>query len=157
MSGKTNRLLLALPIGTTLAPYVPLIALIVVGLLFTVLDVWTAWQLSRRVRKKGMSSGKFKSEHAKRIVVTMQGLLIVILASYAVEHYVLNMLGTLYIANWATAVFCVVHGVSILENISSEQEGWWAIALQKVLINKASRHYDIDPEILEPKNKNDHA
>ncbi len=35
--------------------------------------------------------------------------------------------------------------LSVLENESSENGQTWARALQKILVNKAARHFDIDP------------
>ena len=56
----------------------------------------------------------------------------------------------LYLANFISSGFCLVQLISILENESSCNDARWAKVLQKVLVNKAARHLEIDPEDLQP-------
>lgn len=50
----------------------------------------------------------------------------------------------MYLANITAGAFCMVQVLSILENESSCNEAKWAKALQKILIDKTKRHFDID-------------
>lgn len=138
------------------AQYVQLIPLVAVGLVFLMADAFTAWRLAVRLRKKGKSTGKFKSEHSQKIWKRGGYFFMVVILAFILEKYVLLMFDTLYLANWVAGVFCVSQGVSILENISSDRDGKWAELLQKVLIDKSSRHYDIDlSDVVNDKDKKD--
>lgn len=163
MLNKTDKLAITIPCGLVIAnpatinvsiatldpQYTKLIGLLIVGMLFTSIDVYTAWRLSRRVKKRTKkSTGKFKSEHGRRILNTWIVLFLGITLAFTVEKYVLSMLDPLYLPNWFTAAFCLFHGISILENWSSERENRLAIFMQTILINKASRHFDVDEEVI---------
>ena len=50
----------------------------------------------------------------------------------------------LYLANWTAIVICSIQLWSILENESSCNDSKWAGVLQKFLVDKAERHWDID-------------
>ncbi|MDR1502130.1 MAG: phage holin family protein [Prevotella sp.] len=119
------------------------------------LDVVSAYALGRRVHKKypDRADGKFKSAYKYRIIITMiMGLVLVILA-----HYV----DTLVIkdSDWAVrycmGIFIGYQLVSMLENWSSENDNKFAKVLQKVLVNKAERHFNIDLSEFWDVNKND--
>jgi hypothetical protein len=160
MESKLAKFIFAIPLGF-LAKMLPLLPLILVGLSFIMVDVYTAWRLSVRLKRDGkragqkMASGKFKSVNARRVIDTMIKMMLVILLAHMLEVHVLNMLDVLYLANWVTAVFCIVQALSILENISSEGDSKWARLLQGILINKAERHYDIDLSELKQKTESD--
>jgi hypothetical protein len=143
METRFGKLVFAIPV-TYYAQFLPLLPLIIVGVLFILADMWTAWDLSRRLKKQKKSTGKLKSKHAQRVIDTMIKMMTAIILAWALEKYVLVMLDSLYLANWVTAIFCAVQGISILENISSESDATWAKVLQKILINKANRHYDLE-------------
>ena len=49
----------------------------------------------------------------------------------------------LHLTNYTAAICCGIQLWSILENASSENEKIWAKVLQKIMVNKAERHFDI--------------
>lgn len=50
----------------------------------------------------------------------------------------------LYATKFVAGIFCTLQIISILENASSESDSKWMKPLQKILINKAERHFDVD-------------
>ena len=140
---KAIKILTSLPIGF-IGVFVPLLPLIGVCLVAVIADVITAWRLSVRLKRKGKSTGKLKSKNAGKVIWTIIEFMLVLILAHLVDVYVLTMFDGLYLPNWTAAIFCAVQGISILENISSENEASWAKVLQKVLADKASRHYDVD-------------
>ena len=108
------------------------------------LDCLSAFDLSRRLRKKypDKVTGKFRSEYALKILRTFIEMYSVIILVSLVERYVIPM-HQLNLTNYAAALFCAIQLWSILENLSSENDKSWAKILQKVMVNKAERHFDI--------------
>lgn len=117
--------------------------LIIVCILAIVFDCITAYQLSRRLKKKGLSKGKLQSHYGKRMISSFLEVFMTTVLAWATDHVVLTMVDV-HLENWVVGTFCFWQGWSILENISSENDSRWATILQKVMVNKASRHYDID-------------
>lgn len=110
----------------------------------TILDVWSAYCLGKRVHKKypERSDGKFKSEYKFRIMYTMLiALLLVIVASYVDTHVIKD---TDVTVRFVLGMFLFYQAWSILENWSSENTNKVAKSLQKIMINKAERHFNID-------------
>ena len=60
------------------------------------------------------------------------------------DRQILTMFDGLKLANYVAAVFCFVQFWSILENESSQNDAKWAKVIQKIAIDKAGRHFDID-------------
>lgn len=119
--------------------------LLLILLLFLVADSVSAFMLGRRVHRKqpNKATGKFKSEYATRVFRNMleMGILIFLVAiadKYLLCDYDFNL------ANYITLFFCGVTFWSILENMSSSNDHVWAKALQKVMVDKTKRHFDID-------------
>lgn len=113
-------------------------------MIVVLLDVYTANRLNRRIKKKypGATDGKFKSVYGARIFETMiMGLLLVILAFY-VDTYVIQN-GDIAV-RYCIGIFIGYQLVSVLENWSSENDSKLAKIFQKILVNKAERHLDID-------------
>ena len=81
----------------------------------------------------------------------MYGVIVVI---SVVEHLTLPM-HDFDIANWACWLCCLIQMWSVLENFSSENSNGWALVLQKIMVNKAKRHFDID--LNELKNNTDNG
>ena len=114
-------------------------------LLFAILfDCLSAFDLSRRVRRKypDQATGKFRSSYALKILRTFIEMYSTILLVFLVETYVIPM-HEWNLTNYVAAIFCFIQLWSILENISSENEKSWAKILQKIMVNKAERHFDI--------------
>lgn len=110
------------------------------------MDCYTSWELSKRVKAKfpHAASGKFKSKNAKKIIPTMLEIYSLILLAYLIDHYVLTMFSGLFLANFVTGIFCFIQVWSMLENKSSCNGSKWAKVMQKIMVDKAERHFDID-------------
>lgn len=108
------------------------------------LDCYSAFDLGRRLKKKRPDrvTGKFRSEYALKMLVTFLKMYGVILLVSLTERYILYM-HDLKLTNYVAAVCCFVQLWSVLENFSSASDGAWAKTLQKIMINKAERHFDI--------------
>lgn len=117
-----------------------------------VLDCLSAFDLSRRMKKKypDKVTGKFRSEYALRMLKTFIQMYSVILLMHLVQVYVIPM-HKLNLANYTAAVCCAIQLWSILENASSENGKTWAKTLQKIMVNKAQRHFDIKLDDLKGK------
>jgi hypothetical protein len=111
------------------------------GFLF---DCFTAYTLNRRMKKKGLSTGKFSSNKFFKMITRFVTCAAGIIFCYIIDRYVLVDIQTLHLANWLTLLVCIGTGVSILENITTESNEPLAILIQKVLVSKAERHLDVD-------------
>lgn len=140
---RTRKLLFSAPIGLMFQG-VHIATLLTICFLAIIIDVITSWQLARRLKKQGKSTGKLKSEKIKNVIPTIINLFLVILLAQLTDTYVLEMVDNLYLPNWAAAIFILYTTSSILENISSCNGAAWARAMQLVLADKSHRHYDID-------------
>lgn len=116
------------------------------GVLFfaIVLDCLSAFDLSRRLKKKYPErvTGKFRSEYALKMLKTFFQMYSIILLVFFVEAYVIPM-HQFNLTNYTAASCCAIQLWSILENASSENKKIWAKVLQKIMVNKAERHFDI--------------
>lgn len=124
------------------SPTIPFAGVIIA---FIIADCLSAFDLSRRLRKKHPEqvTGKFQSKHAMKMVKTFLQMYGAVLLAQLVEQYVIPM-HKFSLPNYTAFVFCAVQAWSILENISSENGQAWARLLQKFMVNKAKRHFDID-------------
>lgn len=107
------------------------------------IDVFAAWSLGRRVHKKypEKADGKFKSEYKFRIMVTMVVAFLTIVVANYVDIHVIK--GSDIAVRFVVAVFLFYEVWSILENWSSENDNKIAIALQRIMVNKAERHFNV--------------
>lgn len=126
--------------------------------LFAILtDCFTAYRLGQRVKKQNHKAtnddAKFKSEYARRMFYTLCIVYACTVLGWLIDTYMYPFID-LYLANFISGGFCLVQLLSILENESSCNEARWAKVLQKVLVNKAARHLEIDPDILTEKEDN---
>lgn len=117
--------------------------LVVVSTFAILLDFFSAIRLSRRVKKAGRGNGKVTSEKGKKILSTMATIYPLIVFAYLLDLYVVTMVD-LYLENIVAGIFCFWNFWSILENESSANDARWAKVLQKILIDKAERHFDVD-------------
>ncbi|MDR1416568.1 MAG: phage holin family protein [Prevotellaceae bacterium] len=132
-------------VGAVAAYLKPTAPFVLVCTLAVLYDCYTAFRLSKRVSKKypGANDGKFKTDYAKRIFSTILKIYALIILAYLIEKEVITFLD-LHLHNIVAGVFCLTQILSILENESSENGSRWAKILQKVLVNKAERHFDVD-------------
>ena len=127
--------------------------------LFAILiDCLTAWRLGKRVKKQNPKAKtddyKFRSSYARRMFYTLCVVYACTVLGWLIDTHMFPF-AELYLASFISGGFCLVQLLSILENESSCNEARWAKVLQKVLVNKAARHLDIEPEDLQepPKKK----
>lgn len=123
----------------------PTFPFILICLLAILLDAYTAFRLSKRVKRKtGKGSGKFRSHRASQLLVTMIEMFAIVILAYLVDTKILIMFNGLYLANYVSFAFCFVQCWSILENESSQNDKPWAKAAQRIMVDKTERHFDID-------------
>lgn len=143
-------------LGGLLIAFESTIDLFVPCMIAILLDIYTAVMLSKRVRKKypDRSEGKFRSSYWPRVFKTMVLILaLLILASY-VDTHVLD--GGHKAKSFSFGFFLAYQLISMAENWSSENDSKPARVLQKILVNKAERHFDVDiSEIFEIKENNE--
>lgn len=123
----------------TIAPLAALCFVLVI------IDCITSWRLACRLRAQGKSSGKFRSDKFGRAVIEMA---IIIPTALLIAHFVQLYIfegSNFHLPQITAGVICFWQIWSILENMSSGgREAVWAKALQKIMIDKAERHLDID-------------
>lgn len=122
----------------------PTLPFLLFCLAFILWDCWSAYRLSKRVKKKGKSSGKFKSEKFKKVVITMILAILIVCLAYIAENIVLVMYTDLHLVNYATMLFATWQLLSIAENESSCNDSKIAKVAQKFLVDKTERHFDVD-------------
>lgn len=139
-------------LASLLAILEPTLPFILISLGFIIGDCVTSWRLARRVKKKtGKASGKFQSSKFGKVLITSLIALALICLAFLVEKYILVMYQDIYLANYVAFLVCFKELWSMLENESSCSDSKWAKVLQKVMVDKAARHFDIDLSGLEAK------
>ena len=129
----------------------PTFPFIIICLVAILIDCYTAYRLSKRIKRtSGKSTAKFQSKKFGKVVNSIIEVLLVIVLAHLVDTKILTMFDGLYLANYVAAVFCFKQVWSILENISSANDSSWARLLQKIMIDKAERHFDVDLDGKEP-------
>ena len=110
-----------------------------------IIDCITSWRLACRLRAQGKSSGKFRSDKFGRAVIEMSIVIpVALLIAHFVQLYIFEG-SNFHLPQITAGVICFWQIWSILENMSSGgREAVWAKALQKIMIDKAERHLDID-------------
>lgn len=112
-------------------------------LIATVIDVLSAYFLARRVHAKypEKADGKFKSGYKYRVMYTMIiALLAIILAHYVDVNVITN--SNLAVRS-VVGFFLFYQAWSVVENWSSENNNKIAKALQRIMVNKAERHFNV--------------
>lgn len=150
-------------IGWLIGEFKPTFPLIIVAVIFIVYDAWTAYQLDRRVKvkypdKTKRKEAKFDSFKFSKVVKnTIPKRLMLIVLAYLVEHWVFIHVN-IPLSYIITGVICFEQAWSILENESScrdERESKLWKMLQKVMIDKTERHFDVNLEDLKEEEKNE--
>ena len=148
---STGRSLFSV-IGGVIALFRPTFPFILVCTLMVLADVYTAWSLSRRVKRKfpNANDGKFKSIYFGRVFMTLIKIYVLIILSFLMETYIFEGL-QIKLVNITAGAVCFWQLWSMLENESSCSDEKWARVLQKVLVDKTARHFDIDLSELDKK------
>lgn len=140
-------------LGALYAYLHPTIPFILVCTLAAIFDCFTAHRLGIRVKKRHQANdGKFKSQHARRVISTLLKIYALTILAYLVDKEIFPFV-ELYLANMVAGVFCFIQIWSILENESSENGSRWAKLMQKIMVNKAERHFDINLDELKENGK----
>lgn len=131
-------------IGGILAYIEPLQEVMYVVFATILVDVATAYLLNRRVawKYKGVSHGKISSQRLKSLGRSVIGISVIILLLQGIDQYCFVMFD-LKLPYIAASAFCMIQVVSILENMSSCNDAKWAKLLQKILVDKTARHFDM--------------
>lgn len=150
-------------LGWLVGEFSPTFPLIIVAIVFIVYDAWTAYQLDKRVKKKypekaKRTAAKFTSfAFGKVITTTIPKRLVLILLAYLVEHWVFLHVD-IPLSYIVTGVICFEQAWSIMENESScrdEADSKFWRWLQKIMVDKTARHFDIDlTKLKDEKNEN---
>ena len=139
-------------VGWLVGEFRPAFPLIIVAVIFIVSDAWTAYQLDRRVKLKyperaQRRAAKFTSfAFGKVVTQTIPKRLMLILLAFLVEHWVFIHV-QIPLSYIVTGIICFEQAWSILENESScrdEVESRFWRWLQKIMIDKTERHFDVD-------------
>jgi hypothetical protein len=125
-----------------LAPTIPFIVICTIAVL---MDCYTAWALSKRVKKKfpGANDGKFKSHYAGRVFLTLLKVYAVIVLAFLIDQHIFPDF-TLLLPNIIAGAVCFWQMWSMLENESSCNDAKWAIVAQRIMVDKTERHFDLD-------------
>lgn len=132
-------------IAALFAPAMPYL-LICTALIFA--DCYTAWSLARRVAKAHpqhatADTAKFKSHHFGSVIVTLIKTWTLLCVAFMIETHITSGL-PVDMTKIAAGAVCFWQLWSILENESSCNGSRWAKVLQRILVDKTSRHLDID-------------
>lgn len=139
-------------VGLLINEFKPTFPLMIVVIIFILYDTWTAYQLNKRASEQYpdkvlKENAKFKSfSFAKVIRSTIPKRLILIILAYLVEHWVFVHMDV-PLSYIVAGIICFEQAWSILENESScrgEKEGMFWRLLQKIMIDKTERHFDVN-------------
>lgn len=146
-------------VGWLIAEFKPTFPLIVVAVVFILYDAWTAFRLDRRVHeaypeKTDRKKAKFTSfAFGKVVKVTIPKRLWLIVLAYLTEHWVFVHVH-IPLSYIVTGVICFEQAWSIFENESScrsdEDSRFWK-TLQKIMVDKTARHFDVNLDGLKEK------
>ena len=135
-------------IGAAMAILEPTLPYILICSMMILADCYTAWSLSRRARKahpdKVSADGKkFKSKHFGEVLVTLLKAWALIIMSFLIQRHITDGM-PVDLAKVAAGAICFWQLWSILENEISCNGAKWATILQRILVDKTSRHFDIN-------------
>ena len=141
-------------IGAVMGMLEPTLPYLAICTLMIFADCFTAWQLSKRAHKahpeKVSDDGrKFKSHNFGKVIVTLLKAYALIIMAYLMQRYITEGL-PVDLTKVAAGAICFWQLWSILENESSCSDSKWARVLQKILIDKTSRHFDVDLSDITP-------
>lgn len=150
-------------VGWLINEFKPAFPLMIIVIIFILYDTWTAYQLNKRASEKypdkvAREKAKFKSfSFAKVIRSTIPKRLALIILAYLVEHWVFVYM-KVPLSYIVAGIICFEQAWSILENESScrgEKDGMFWKLLQRIMIDKTERHFDINLDDLKDKNESE--
>ena len=132
-------------IGASIAVIKPTFPFILVCTLAVLADCYTAWALSRRVKKRfpQANDGKFKSSYAGRVFVTLIKIYTLTILVHLIDVIVFSEV-SLHLPQIVAGMVCFWQIWSMLENESSCNDAKWAKIAQRIMVDKTERHFDID-------------
>ena len=146
-------------VGWIINEFKPTFPLMLVVIIFILYDTWTAYQLNKRAKEKYpdkivQEKIKFTStSFAKVVMSTIPKRLMLIILAYLVEHWI--FIGMKIPLSYIVAgIICFEQAWSILENESScrsEKDGMFLKLLQRIMIDKTERYFDINLDDLKNK------
>ena len=131
--------------GACVAMIRPTFPFILVCTLAVLADCFTAWSLSRRVKKRfpGANDGKFKSNYAGRVFITLIKVYSLTILVHLIDAMVCPEIA-LHLPQVVAGAVCFWQIWSMLENESSCNDAKWAKIAQRIMVDKTERHFDID-------------
>lgn len=131
--------------GACVAMIRPTFPFILVCTLAVLADCYTAWSLSRRVKKRfpGANDGKFKSNYAGRVFITLIKVYSLTILVHLIDAMVFPEIA-LHLPQVVAGAVCFCQIWSMLENESSCNDAKWAKIAQRIMVDKTERHFDID-------------
>lgn len=141
-------------LGAVVAVLEPALPYIVICTLAVLYDCYTAWSLSRRVKRahpERIRDGKFKSHNAGKVIVTLIKVYALIVLAFLMQMHIIGDALPIDLTKVAAGAVCFWQLWSILENESSCNGAKWAKVAQKILVDKTERHFDIDLSEMEEK------
>lgn len=129
-----------------LEPALPYIGICTLAILY---DCYTAWSLGKRVRKAypdrtSAEAKKFKSQHFGKVVQTLIKAWAMIVLAFFIQLHIIGDSMPVDLTKVAAGAICFWQLWSILENESSCNGAKWAQVLQKILVDKTERHFNVD-------------
>lgn len=150
-------------LGWFVGEFRPTFPLILVAIVFIVYDAWTAYQLDGRVHKAYPDMTAREKAHftsfafGKVVKSTIPRRLMLIILAFLVEHWVFIHV-QIPLSYVVTGVICFEQAWSILENESScrpETESRFWKMLQRIMIDKTARHFDVNINELKKEESNE--
>ena len=86
---------------------------------------------------------KFKSKHFGEVLITLLKSWTLIIMAYLMQRYIADGM-PVDLTKIAAGAICFWQLWSILENESSCNGAKWAKIMQKILVDKTSRHFDVN-------------
>lgn len=149
-------------VGWIVGKFEPSFPLIIIATLFVLYDAWSAYELDKRVHimypKKKRDEAKFMSYKFRNVIPTLIERFVIIILAFCLERWIFVHIYVPF-SYIAAGVVCAEQVLSIAENKAScrlpgdKHARIWKI-LAKVLIDKTSRHFDIDDSILKEEFQN---
>ena len=141
-------------LGAVVAVLEPALPYIVICTLAVLYDCYTAWSLSRRVKRahpERIKDGKFKSHNAGKVIVTLIKVYALIVLAFLMQQHIIGNALPIDLTKVAAGAVCFWQLGSIVEKESSCNGAKWAKVAQKILVDKTERHFDIDLSEMEEK------